>query len=68
MSDESAPVPQFYGIEMFEHYGSEGYLLVVTSDASEIRLEPGDFIVKRMWSTAVVPYIHNRAKAGDGHE
>lgn len=73
MSDaEPAPVPQFYGIELFEHYEPSGSLLVVTSDQSDIRLEPGDFIVKRMWSTAVVPYIHNRAaigtKDGDGDE
>lgn len=36
-----------------EHLG-DGYLIV--------RLEPGDFIVKRVWSTAVVPYIYNTAE------
>ena len=57
----AAEVPQFYGFELFEHYQQDGHLLVITSDASALRLKPGDFIVKRMWSTAVVPYIHNHA-------
>ncbi len=57
-----APVPQFYGIEIFEHYQQDGYLLIATTDASALRLEPGDFIVKRMWSTAVAPYIYNSAQ------
>lgn len=60
-NDAPAEVPQFYGHEMFEHYQQDGYLIVVTSDATAIRLEPGDFIVKRVWSTAVVPYVYNRA-------
>lgn len=54
-------VAQFYGLELFEHYEQGGSLLVATSDATALRLEPGDFIVKRIWSTAVVPYIYNRA-------
>lgn len=58
-------VAQFYGLELFEHYEEGGSLLVVTSDASVLRLEPGDFIVKRLWSTAVVPYIYNRAPGAD---
>jgi hypothetical protein len=54
-------VPTYYGLELFEHYQEDGHLLVATSDASAIRLEPGDYIVKRLWSTGVVPYIYNRA-------
>lgn len=55
-------VAQFYGHELFEHYERGGLLLVVTSDASAIHLEPGDFIVKRVWSTAVMPYVYNEAR------
>lgn len=54
-------VAQFFGLELFEHYEEGGALLVATSDASALRLEPGDFIVKRLWSTAVMPHIYNRA-------
>lgn len=63
MSAESraAEVPQFYGFDLFEHYEAGGHLLLVTSDANAIRLEPGDFVVKRLWSTATMPYVHNRA-------
>lgn len=53
---------QFYGLDLFEHYEPGGMLLVATSDASTIRLEPGDFIVKRLWSTAVMPYVYNEAR------
>lgn len=55
-------IGQFVGHQMFEHYQEDGYLIVVTSDATALRLEPGDFIVKRLWSTAVVPYIYNEAR------
>ena len=55
---------RYYGHDLFEHYGAEGYLLVVTSDASSIKLEPGDFVVKRSWSTAQMPYVYNEAKGG----
>lgn len=51
--------PQFFGLELFEHYQEDGHLLIVTSDYSAIQLEPGDFIVKRMWSTAVAPHVYN---------
>lgn len=56
-------VAQFYGLELFEHYEQDGSLLVATTDASVLQLEPGDFIVKRLWSTAVMPYIYNEAEA-----
>ena len=62
MSGQPAGVDQFYGLDLFEHYEEGGSLLVVTSDASALRLELGDFIVKRPWSTAVVPYIYNQAR------
>lgn len=55
--------PTYYGLELFEHYDKNGYLMVATSDMSSVRLEPGDFIVKRLWSTAVVPYIFKQAEA-----
>ena len=55
-------VAQFFGLDLFEHYQEDGYLLVVTSDATALRLEPGDFIVRRMWSTAVAPCVYNRAR------
>ena len=55
-------VAQFFGFDLFEHYESNGSLLVVTSDASAIRLEPGDFIVRRVWSTAAMPYVYNEAR------
>ncbi len=56
-----ADVSQFYGLDLFEHYEEGGSLLVVTSDASTLEIEPDDFIVKRLWSTAVVPYVYNEA-------
>jgi hypothetical protein len=66
VSEENATqrgVAQFFGFDLFEHYEKDGSLLVVTSDATAIRLEPGDFIVRRLWSTAVMPYIYNSASA-----
>lgn len=61
---EPAPagVAQFFGHFLYEHYQEDGFLLCVTSDASALHLEPGDFIVKREWSTGAVPYIHRRAE------
>lgn len=54
-------VPTFYGHVLFEHYQEDGHLLVVTSDESALDLEPGDYVVRRLWSTAVAPYIHRFA-------
>lgn len=49
-TDQNAPTTQ--GLDLFEHYEASGALLVVTSDASTIKPEPGDFIVQRAWATA----------------
>ena len=57
--------PQLQGLVLFEHYEKDGSLLVVTSDASAVQpLKPGDFIVKRPWSTAAEPEEFNRARGG----
>lgn len=61
IGNRAPSVAQFYGFSLFEHYEKDGSILLVTSDASAIRLEPGDFLVKRMWSTGVVPYVYNFA-------
>ncbi len=56
--------PAIQGITLFEHYEANGSLLLVTSDASALRLEPGDFIVRRPWATAANPEPVNRARGG----
>jgi hypothetical protein len=53
--------PQVQGLDLFEQYERDGSLLVVTSDASGLRLEPGDFIVRRPWATAAEAVEVNRA-------
>lgn len=64
VSAEKGPkAPRLQGLDLFEHYEHTGSLLVVTSDASTLRLEPGDFIVRRAWATAAEPHEHNRARA-----
>ena len=44
--------PKVQGLDLFEQYEASGSLLVVTSDSSSLRLEPGDYIVRRPWATA----------------
>ena len=64
MSDQtSAPgqAPRLQGLDLFEQYEASGHLLVVTSDRSELGLSPGDFIVRRRWSTAAEPVEVRRA-------
>lgn len=56
-----ASAPKVQGLDLFEQYEVSGDLLLVTSDASALRLEPGDFIVRRIWSTAAEPIEVNRA-------
>ena len=54
--------PDVQGLELFEQYEEDGSLLVVTSDRTALRLEPGDYIVRRPWATAA-PAVHvNRAR------
>ena len=48
----TARAPEIQGLVLFEHYEANGSLLVVTSDKAALRLEPGDFIVRRAWATA----------------
>jgi hypothetical protein len=48
---------------LFEHYEANGSLLVVTSDPSDLRLEPGDFVIRREWATAVPPFLHRQKAA-----
>lgn len=55
----SAPTVQ--GLVLFEQYEASGSLLVVTSDKTALRLEPGDFIVRRPWATAADAVEVNRA-------
>lgn len=55
MTEIVANAPAVQGLDLFEHYEASGALLVVTSDASAISLEPGDFIVRRAWATASTP-------------
>ena len=58
-----AHAPKVQGLVLFEQYEASGDLLVVTSDKSSLRLEPGDFIVRREWATACDPDEVNRAEA-----
>ena len=53
--------PRVQGLDLFEQYEASGELLVVTSDRSALRIEPGDFIVRRAWATAAEPIEVNRA-------
>ncbi|HKN44283.1 MAG TPA: hypothetical protein VJW23_10185 [Propionibacteriaceae bacterium] len=61
-------VSNFFGGDVFEHYQGDGYFIVATTDESALELEPGDFVVKRKWSTSVVPYVHRVIPSvrGDG--
>lgn len=58
-----ASVPVVQGLVLFEQYEANGSLLVVTSDPSDLRLEPGDFVVRREWATAVPPFLHRQKEA-----
>lgn len=64
MTDQDNPAPEATGLELFEQYDASGYLLLVTSDATALRLSPGDVIVRRLWATAAPAAIYNRARAG----
>lgn len=55
--------PRMQGLDLFEHYEASGALLVVTSDKRALRLEPGDFIVRRPWATSAPAVEVNRARA-----
>jgi hypothetical protein len=55
--------PSVQGLVLFEQYEASGSLLIVTSDRSALRLEPGDFIVRRPWATSADAIEVNRAKA-----
>lgn len=57
--------PELQGLVLFEHYEASGALLVVTSDASALQLEPGDVIYRRPWATAAQAVAHNRAVSDD---
>ena len=57
--------PPVHGLDLFEHYEASGNLLIVTSDKTTIRMEPGDFIVRRPWATAAPVLVVNRARGGD---
>ena len=59
---EPAVAPDVQGLALFEQYEADGSLLLVTSDATDLRLEPGDFIVKRPWATASPAEEVNRAR------
>lgn len=59
---EPAVAPDVQGLVLFEQYEADGSLLLVTSDATTLRLEPGDFIVKRPWATASPAVEVNRAR------
>lgn len=61
-------VPAIQGLDLFEQYEHDGSLLVVTSDASSLRLEPGDYIVRRPWATAAPAVEVNRAAPATGKE
>ena len=57
--------PEMQMLELFEVYEADGSLLMVTSAASHIRLEPGDVVYRRVWSTCAEPVEYNRAGRGD---
>ncbi len=57
--------PQVQGLTLFEYYEADGSLLLVTSDSSALRLEPGDFTLRRPWATAATPEPVNRARGGE---
>ena len=48
-------IPRVQGLSLFEVYEHSGALLLVTSDASGIKLEPGDVIIRRPWATSAYP-------------
>lgn len=50
-------VAHYFGMELVEHYQADGFLLTIVSDATALEMQPGDFTVKRTWSTAVMPYV-----------
>lgn len=58
---EALSAPSIQGLDLFEQYEADGSLLVVTSDRSALRLEPGDVIVRRAWATAAELIEINRA-------
>lgn len=49
-SGRTVPTPQ--GLVLFEVYEANGALLLVTSDATLIEVEAGDYVVRRPWATA----------------
>ena len=57
--------PDIQGLVLFEQYEVTGSLLVVTSDVNTLRLEPGDFIVRRPWATSAPAEPYNRARGGE---
>jgi hypothetical protein len=45
-------IPRLQGLVLFEVYEATGSLLFVTSDATLIKREPGDVVIRRPWATA----------------
>lgn len=55
--------PRLQSLVLFEVYEGSGDLLLVTSDATDIRLQPGDVVYRREWMTCSTPHEHNRVRA-----
>ena len=54
-------IPETQTLLIFEQYESNGSLLHVTSDLSELDLEQGDLVIRRMWMTCDKPVEVKRA-------
>lgn len=58
--------PELQGLVLFEQYEADGSLLVVTSDATALRLKSGDFIVRRPWATSAPAEEISRSREAQG--
>ena len=54
-------IPETQTLLIFEQYESNGSLLHVTGDLSELDLEQGDLVIRRMWMTCDKPVEVKRA-------
>ena len=60
------PAPDSAGFDLFEHWettGPDEYgLLLVSSSPIGMRLQPGDWILRRRWAPASEPATYNHAR------
>lgn len=59
-----SPCPDSTGEVLFEHWENalgRPSLLLVASSPDEMRLQPGDVILRRVWAPAGRPEVYNEA-------